>query len=110
MNENPMEDVNYLLERGADVNTKTSNGETALSIAADKGNVECAELFLQRNAIVDIKNNKQETPLLVACRRGHLEVVRVLLDYGAKIFLSKWPDFEFSAFHYATLRVRISIC
>lgn len=110
MNENPMEDLNYLLERGADVNVKPSNGETALSIAADKGNVECVELFLQQNTFVNIKNNKQETPLLVACRSGHLEVVRVLLGHGAKIFLSEWPDFKFSALHYATVRVRISIC
>ena len=105
-----MEDLNYLVHRGADVNVKTSKGETALSIAAERGNVECVELLLQQNAFVDVENKNRETPLMLACRSGHLEIVRVLLDHGAKIFLSKWPHFEYSALHYATLRVRIGSC
>nr|CDS29397.1 ankyrin repeat protein [Hymenolepis microstoma] len=67
-NGNPMGDLNYLLERGANVNVETINGETALSVAAEKGNVECVELLLQHDAFINVVNKDGETPLMLACR------------------------------------------
>ena len=45
--------VTAALDTGADVNAKTRYGATALSFAADRGNVELVKLLLARGANVN---------------------------------------------------------
>ena len=42
-----------LLDRGADVESKTNQGKTALLVAALRGHIECTRLLLDRQAIID---------------------------------------------------------
>jgi uncharacterized protein len=45
--------VKALLEKGADVNAKASNGATALALAAENGHAEVVKARLKKSADVD---------------------------------------------------------
>ena len=53
----------FLIEKGADVNTKSRDGSTPLHSAAFLGHTEIAELLIQKGAEVSPKNYRDETPL-----------------------------------------------
>ena len=88
---NNIEDIRRIksaINRGWNVNTRLSDGNTALHVAAANGNVEMVKLLLKNNASVNIKApNYGKTPLHEACEiyEGNPEVVRLLLDAGAKV-------------------------
>jgi len=76
--------VKMLLEKGADVNAKTSYGVTALSFAADRGSLEVVKVLLEHGADVNATDTfYHETILARAASQGHAEIVRVLLEKGA---------------------------
>ena len=59
-----LELARHLLTKGADVNTKTRYGATALFFACDKGNVELTKLLLENGADVNVVDTFYEaTPL-----------------------------------------------
>eukprot|EP00746_Dinoflagellata_sp_MGD_P010659 gnl/MRDRNA2_/MRDRNA2_122080_c0_seq1.p1 gnl/MRDRNA2_/MRDRNA2_122080_c0~~gnl/MRDRNA2_/MRDRNA2_122080_c0_seq1.p1 ORF type:complete len:424 (-),score=69.17 gnl/MRDRNA2_/MRDRNA2_122080_c0_seq1:128-1360(-) len=58
---------------------KSGTGDTALSLAADRGHSAACELLLVCRADVRMSNCSGETPLHIAARKGHHEVCRVLL-------------------------------
>ncbi len=68
--------------RGTDINIKANNGDTALMIAAYKGNKAAAETLLARGAEV---NRPGWTPLHYAAASGSDDIVRMLLDKAAYI-------------------------
>ena len=81
-----------LLEKGADVNAKASNGQTALHQASAYGQLEVVKLLLERGASVnfEVKDDAQGgdpgcTPLLLAAENGHLEIVKLLLGKKADV-------------------------
>jgi ankyrin repeat protein len=85
-----------LIERGADVNTKTidpgGNERTALMWAADKGLDEVVRALIAKGAPVNAPNNVGDTALMVAAEgnganfgRNQPTVVRTLLALGADI-------------------------
>lgn len=47
----------YLVEKGANVNERDSNGSTPLHIAAYEGKLECAKLLISLGADATIKDN-----------------------------------------------------
>jgi ankyrin repeat protein len=77
--------VQQLLDKGADVNTKDSNGETALMEAAGNGHPEVVKQLLAKGADVNAKSSYGYTALLYAADKGHTECVGLLLDGGANI-------------------------
>jgi ankyrin repeat protein len=66
-----------LLDRGADANSTTSNGTTALHSAALRGHEEVVSLLLTSGADVYRRNASGDTALMWAS--GHVAVVRLLL-------------------------------
>jgi ankyrin repeat protein len=81
-------------DKGADVNAKDNNGDTALMEASRKdvlmkahleGHLELVRLLLDKGADVNAKDNNGDTALMQASRKGHLDVVRALLDKGADV-------------------------
>ena len=54
--------INYLLEKGSDINAKNNQHETALHIALRNHNYKFADLLIKHGADENIKNNEGLTP------------------------------------------------
>ena len=76
--------VKLLLEKGAELETKNTDGRTPLSYAARNGHEAVVELLLEKGAELETKDKDGETPLSYAARNGHEAVVKLLLEKGAK--------------------------
>ena len=77
------EAVELLLDRGANVNSKTANGETALMGPAYHGNKEVLKLLLSKGADVNCEDSVGDTALAWAKKKGHPEIVDLLVSAGA---------------------------
>ena len=74
-----------LLEAGADVNARATNGWRPLHTAASEGHGEVVRLLLEHGATIDAATDAGVTPLQFAAQPGHVDVVRLLADKGANI-------------------------
>jgi ankyrin repeat protein len=75
--------VKALLAQGTPADAKYRYDRTALSFAADRGDVEIVKLLLERGADVNAKDTFYgATPLTWAASNGHVEVARLLLARG----------------------------
>jgi len=74
-----------LLDRGAQVDTRDSNGRTALSYCARLGNYYVCQLLLDRGAAVDSTDSNGRTPLSYCAELGHVSVCKLLLGRGAAV-------------------------
>lgn len=84
MSSEPTEIVRMLIERGSDVNAKTTFGGTALMEASFNGHTEIVKVLLKHRADVNAKNNDGQTALMFAKSKGHTEVERLLQQAGAR--------------------------
>jgi len=73
-----------LLEKGADVNVRSSQ-YPPLYWAAWGGDMEMAKLLLRYKADVNIKNERGCTPLYEAAQKGFADVVGLLASHGADV-------------------------
>lgn len=95
--------VIFLLDHGVDVGSRQpKEGQTALHVAAYRGNPELVGLLLKRHAPVNVRDAVYRTPPLVWAlhawlveRRGdedgYPRVVRMLADAGAQV-KAEWLD------------------
>jgi ankyrin repeat protein len=72
------------LERGANVEARDADGNTALIAAAGTGVVVVARLPLDRGIGIQTKNNQGQAALDVASSKRFIEVVELLQERGAK--------------------------
>jgi ankyrin repeat protein len=77
--------VQQLLDRGADVNMKDSNSDTALHLAIKLGLFDIVRVLLENGADVNVRNSHSHIPLYFAIIRRNLDIVRVLLENGADV-------------------------
>lgn len=75
--------LSFLIGKGARVDAQNNQGETPLTIAAQLGWTEGAQLLLSQGAGVDLTNSRGETPLILAVQRRDVPMVRLLLARGA---------------------------
>lgn len=76
--------VALLIEKGADVNLRGSNGYAPLHSAARNRNSPIVELLARNKADVNAKDGDGFTPLDYAIGRNHVPTVEMLLKQGAK--------------------------
>ena len=81
--------MGFLIGKGARVDAKDRQGNTALLIASQLGFSDGVRLLLARGAQVDGSNSSGETPLILAVQRRDMETARLLLAQGAN---PKKPD------------------
>jgi ankyrin len=75
-----------LLDAGADPNTATPGGETALMTASRTGNVEAVTLLIDRGANVNARDTvRAQTGLMWAVTENHPSIVKLLVARGADI-------------------------
>jgi len=77
--------VQFLLDKGADINSKDQYGQTPLHDAADNGQKRMAKFLLDNGADVDARMHNDFTPLYMAADGGHRDVVMLLLRKGANV-------------------------
>jgi quinoprotein dehydrogenase-associated probable ABC transporter substrate-binding protein len=74
----PIDIAKSLIDRNADVNAKSSNGMTALMIAAAHNNPPMIGLLMESGADPDAKNNQGQTASEVAQINGNLEAAQAI--------------------------------
>jgi ankyrin repeat protein len=80
------ESAKIALECGADPNAKDEHKRNMLSLAAEWGYAEIAQMLIDKGAKIDVGDGSAEmTPLMHAAFRGHADVVRLLLAHGAEV-------------------------
>ncbi|XP_045898515.1 ankyrin repeat and SOCS box protein 2-like, partial [Micropterus dolomieu] len=89
------------------VNRCTLNNQTALLLAADRGNVSCVHFLLKHRADPNIASKDQETPLFAACEHPNKAIVELLLRFGAKVNRCTQGG---SALHEACRHGQVDIC
>lgn len=92
-------EIKRLIDKGADINTETPEGATALIFAVSNNQLSSVLALLEYNPILDKVTLGFETPLLIAAKNGNFEITEALIRAGA--------DMEFtdnngaSPLHYA---------
>ncbi len=80
------EAIQTAIANGVNVNAFSEQGETALYIAAQRGDVETIRILLQAGADCEIRDENNEwTPLMEAARSGEVEIITTLIDAGADV-------------------------
>lgn len=75
--------VEYLVEQGADLNTKDIFDQTLVHAAAWNGDLKLVKFFFVKGLSLEEKDQKGNTPLLSAAKNNHLKVVKFLISEGA---------------------------
>ena len=94
-----LKNAELLISRGADVNSTTHDGVTALMYAADNGDMDMVTLLTQNGADVNLQPSNGLSALIGASKSNHFDVVEYLLNHGADADLK--DPYGVTAFHYA---------
>jgi len=81
-----MSAIKFLLENGADVNTKDHKNFTLLMYCAKYNDLSSISLALSYGARVNIKDSSGFTALDYAIKNNNLDTVKILVENGAEIF------------------------
>ena len=84
---NDLQKVVLLLEKGAEVNARNTDGKTPLMFAARGSSTpEIVALLIEKGAEVNARNTNSWTPLMFAAENSSTpEIVQLLLEKGAEV-------------------------
>ena len=78
--------LEYLLDGGADIESKKSNStHTSLIEAVIEGEEKCCELLLDRGANIEARDYSRRTPLIIAIDHENEQMCKLLVRRGADI-------------------------
>ena len=95
-----IETMRWLLDRGANTDTKDNEGRTALHLASYVGNTAAVRLLLENGADIEALADWKMRPLHFAVEDNHEDVIVLLLESGAD---SEMMSVDGTALHYAVL-------
>ena len=70
--------VDFLLNKGVEINTQDSSGFTPLHLAVISGITRIVRFLLQNGALTNIKNEKGDTPITLALAKKRIEIYNLL--------------------------------
>lgn len=73
-----VDSVDFLISKGADLNSTCSNRRTPLILAAEKGHVFVTKVLLANSAAIEQRSSNGGKALAWAAYNGHLETVKLL--------------------------------
>lgn len=73
----------FLIEKGANVNTRRENETSALFKACEGGHEKLAQLLLDNDAKTDVRDRDGRTAIYKPAMRGHLNICKLLLERKA---------------------------
>ena len=79
--ENKIVQVNWLLSKGANINTTNDFGDTPLSEASSLGYFELCRVLLEKGAVLCLKTPEGDTALSEAAINDHPKIVALLLNH-----------------------------
>jgi len=77
--------VDLLLAKGADVNEKTNNGQTALHFCASKSNLDTARKLIAHKASARVKDKRGQLALHRGAAVGNVPIVQLMLENKSPI-------------------------
>ena len=80
-----LECVNFLIQKGADVNKAHKTGDTPLICAAEGGNSQCMRVLIEQGADVNHTNDYGYSALWHAVFKGQSVCTEMLLEAGADV-------------------------
>ena len=90
--------ISLLIKYGANVNTVSKYGESALYYASKHGHKDIVSLLINNGADVNIGNaDGNNQPIWAAAYKGHLDIVKLLVNEGANINFSKYEPIAWAA-------------
>ena len=92
--------VELLLDRGSDVDPKTTSGNTPLSLAAGNGFSGIVELLILRGASIDTVDHLGRKPIH---RAKNVDVMKLLLERGADVDEETVSDSPRTPLYFAIL-------
>jgi CheY-like chemotaxis protein len=78
--EGDLEEVQRIVEEGADITLRSKDGRNMIHWAARGGNTELVEFFLEKGVDYKFKDNKGNLPVVHAIRTANTEIAKILLD------------------------------
>eukprot|EP00833_Pecoramyces_ruminatium_P001730 jgi/Orpsp1_1/1175762/evm.model.c7180000055119.2 len=80
-----IDQVKFLVERGADINVIDGYGHTPLMIASGHGRIKTVQYLVNNGADIHKKNAKGYNALLLSSKYGHFLVLKYLVEKGAHL-------------------------
>ncbi|GFY71674.1 hypothetical protein TNIN_189691 [Trichonephila inaurata madagascariensis] len=75
--------VEYLVEKGIEINAAANDGLTALHVAAKYNRPKTLKYLVENGANINAITNNDATPLYMASQLGHHEIAKYLEEKGA---------------------------
>ncbi|XP_072042762.1 transient receptor potential cation channel subfamily A member 1-like [Amphiura filiformis] len=101
-----LQKIDTLIQKGADVNVKSSVDEaTPLHLAARYNCPDAAEVLIHYGADVTDALTNGQTPLHVCCRRGFLKVVKILVHNGETSYVNSRDKEKTAQLHQDTMAI-----
>jgi ankyrin repeat protein len=91
IDEETLKIAKLLIERGADLEAKSKNGNTALLSACRNGRDDLVQLLIDSKADVNAQNGKGHTPLIFAARNRSFgeKIIPILIVAGADVTMKE---------------------
>ncbi|OUM58261.1 hypothetical protein PIROE2DRAFT_64529 [Piromyces sp. E2] len=74
----------YLIEHGADCNTKNKNGVSLLWLAIHKNKMDIIKYLIKHHVDITVKDSNGNTPLMKAVYQNNTEIVKLIINYSLK--------------------------